>query len=146
MEELVEEIKQLKLELNELREKVNQLPQTECNQLDNNKKRKFNKLDDTSKMNSINSSNKNLPNRYKRWLPEEEFQLIKELQNELKIYEIAKNHGRSNYAIECRIKKIVLEKSNTQSLESICSELKLDHLDINLLAEGKTNYDVHHFR
>lgn len=124
MEELVEEIKQLKLELYELKEKVNQLPSTKDEE--NNKKRKFNKLDDTSKMNCTNSSNKNLPNRYKRWLPEEEFQLIKELQNELKIYEIAKNHGRSNYAIECRIKKIVLEKSNTQSLESICSELKLD--------------------
>lgn len=97
MEELVEEIKQLKLELYELKEKVNQLLSTRDEE-----------------------------NRYKKWLPEEEFQLIKELQNELKIYEIAKNHGRSNSAIKSRIKKIVLEKFSTQSLEFISSVLKLD--------------------
>ena len=125
MEELVEEIKQLKLELNELREKVNQLPQTECNQLDNNKKRKFNKLDDISAKNNI-SLNNNLPNRNKRWSPKEEQDLQDELKNELNITEIAKNHGRSKLAIEFRIKKIVEEKLITQSLESICNDLKLD--------------------
>jgi len=31
MEELVEKIKKFKLELNDLKEKVNQLPQIECN-------------------------------------------------------------------------------------------------------------------
>lgn len=125
MEELVEEIKKLKLELNDLKEKVNQLPQTECNQLDNNKKRKFNKLDDVSAKNNI-SLNNNLPNRNKRWSPKEEQDLQDELKNELNITEIAKNHGRSKLAIEYRIKKIVEEKSNTQSLESISNELKLD--------------------
>lgn len=125
MEELVEEIKQLKLELNELKEKVNQLPQTECNQLDNNKKRKFNKLDDVSAKNN-KSINYNLPNRNKRWSDKEEQDLQDELKNELNITEIAKNHGRSKLAIEYRIKKIVEDKSINQSLESISNELKLN--------------------
>ena len=125
MEELVEEIKKLKLELNDLKEKVNQLPQTEYNQLENNKKRKFNKFDDVSAKNNI-SLNNNLPNRNKRWSPKEEEDLQDELKNELNITEIAKNHGRSKLAIEYRIKKIVEDKLITQSLESISNDLKLD--------------------
>lgn len=125
MEELVEKIKKLKLELNDLKEKVNQLPQTEYNQLENNKKRKFNKFDDVSAKNNI-SLNNNLPNRNKRWSPKEEEDLQDELKNELNITEIAKNHGRSKIAIEYRIKKIVEDKLITQSLESISNELKLD--------------------
>jgi hypothetical protein len=132
MEELEEKIRRLELELNVLKEKVNQLPETEINELESNKKRKLNKLDDISGKNKLNT---NLPNRYKRWLPEEEFQLIEELKNQLAITEIANNHGRSNYAIECRIKKIVLEKSNTQSLESISNELKLDIVYLNKIVK-----------
>lgn len=135
MDELIKEVKDLKLELNELKAELNKLPSSTNNCKDdvNHKKRKLFKLKDTSARNNSSQSSINLPNRYKRWSQEEENSLVEELKNKLHIIEISKNHGRSNYAIECRIKKIVLEKINTQSLESISEELNLDMVFIKKL-------------
>ena len=102
MDELINEIKSLKLEINLLNEKLNNI-----------------NLDKLSNKN-------NLSNKNKKWFDEEEKLLIDELKNKLSIYNISKSHGRTLYAIECRIKKIVINRLNNNSLENICNELNLD--------------------
>ena len=102
MDELINEIKSLKLEINLLNEKLNNI--------------NLNKL----------SNKNNLSNKNKKWFDEEEKLLIDELKNKLSIDNISKNHGRTFYAIECRIKKIVINRLNNNSLENICNELSLD--------------------
>ena len=103
MDELISEIKSLKLEINILNEKIKNI--------------NLNKL----------SNNNNLFNKNKKWFDQEETMLIDELKNKLSIDIISKNHGRTLYAIECRIKKIIISKLNNNSLKSICNELNLDN-------------------
>lgn len=102
MDELINEIKSLKLEINLLNEKLNNI-----------------NLDKLSNKN-------NLSNKNKKWFDEEDKMLIDELRNKLSINNISKSHGRTLYAIECRIKKIIINRLNNNSLENICNELNLD--------------------
>ena len=102
MDELINEIKSLKLEINLLNEKLNNI-----------------NLDKLSNKN-------NLSNKNKKWFDEEDKMLIDELRNKLSIDNISKSHGRTLYAIECRIKKIIINRLNNNSLENICNELNLD--------------------
>ena len=102
MDELINEIKSLKLEINLLNEKLNNI-----------------NLDKLSNKN-------NLTNKNKKWFDEEDKMLIDELRNKLSINNISKSHGRTLYAIECRIKKIIINRLNNNSLENICNELNLD--------------------
>lgn len=102
MDELINEIKSLKFEINLLNEKLNNI-----------------NLDKLSNKN-------NLSNKNKKWFDEEDKMLIDELRNKLSIDNISKSHGRTLYAIECRIKKIIINRLNNNSLENICNELNLD--------------------
>ena len=106
MDELIKEIKSLKLEINLLNEKLNN-------------------LDKLSNKNNFSNKN-NLSNKNKKWFDEEDKMLIDELKNKLSIDNISKSHGRTLYAIECRIKKIIINRLNNNSLENICNELNLD--------------------
>tara|TARA_Y200000002_G_C22573913_1_gene617878 strand:+ start:227 stop:556 length:330 start_codon:yes stop_codon:yes gene_type:complete len=96
MDELINEIKNLKFQLNILSDKLDKL------------------------------SKNNLSNKNKKWSFKEEELLIDELKNSININIISKSHGRTKFAIECRIKKIIINRLNNNSLENICNELNLD--------------------
>ena len=81
MDDIINQIKELKLQLNKLNDKIDDIY--------------YNK----------NKVNHNLSNRYKKWNNDEEQTLLNELNDNININEISKNHKRTILAIECRIKK-----------------------------------------
>jgi hypothetical protein len=62
-----------------------------------------------------------------KWSDEEEYKLLEELNNNLNIYQIAKNHNRTRSGITCRIKKIserLVSKLNKDTRIDDISQLK----------------------
>lgn len=102
MDDIINQIKELKLELNKLNDKIDDIY--------------YNK----------NKVNHNLYNRNKKWTNDEEQTLLNELNDNININDISKNHKRTVLAIECRIKKMILQDYYKSSLENLSKKFNLD--------------------
>ncbi len=82
--------------------------------------------------------------QFKRWTPEEEQQLLKEIAESKAIYVIARSHDRSKRAIELRLLDIAIKMlGNGASYEDIeqvtkCTESQISER-INTIEEEKNN-------
>lgn len=82
--------------------------------------------------------------QFKRWTPEEEQQLLKEIAESKPIYIIARNHDRSKKAIEFRLLDIAIKMlsdgATYEDIEQVtkCTESQINER-INTIEEEKNN-------
>ncbi len=96
-------------------------------------------MDSYSEIHAKIKANPLTSNHGKRWSKDEEYMLVREINSNMSIVEIAQIHKRTESGINKHIEKMAYDdfKKNNESIENICIRYKISNIEFDKII--KTN-------